>query len=181
MNPKKAIKNSKGINMKIINYYHDTSYSPQGTCKEKGINLEKNKGPIKGEFLGLINDVEGNNFIIGRTIQAYDNDINYIGKIVVRRVLIEDDGLEKILYLNGEEDRYTHALEKQFSELEKRGTKLTEKNFKIYANKKYNDIIEKDNITAIAISSLVFTWKETLISVTPQQDEEDKTTEMIKY
>ena len=149
--------------MKKIEFGFDISDNPIGSFQGIGINNIP-EGPITAELLGIIT-IKGEDYLIGRTTDAFKNDPKYINKIIARKVLAEKfpDG-SGILYLNKEEDASTKTIEEVLQ------TKnIKEDSLRKIVNKDYDSVIAGKDIAATAIRSDVFNRKKML-----QENNKDK-------
>ena len=107
-----------------INYMHSMADQPDIYLKnhtDDGIGMyNEPKGPVTAEFLGLVK-YEGQDYLIGRTTQAFNHDSDYEGKITVRHAMFNktDRDIDKDIFIDIEEDEYTKKLEEKLTDLDK--------------------------------------------------------------
>lgn len=151
--------------MKKINYGYDISDNPTGAFQGIGIK-DKPEGAVTGEFIGIVS-VNDDDYLIGRTTEAFGRNPEYIDKIAVRRVMSQnfDDG-SGILFIDMEESQITKAIEKVMEE-----KKVTEESLRNVTNKKYDSLIQEDEITATSIRPDVFDRKKMMEEMKIKIDE----------
>lgn len=144
--------------MKTVNYYNEV-----GPSQVMGMN-ETPVGPVEGEFLGLIRD-NGQDYLVARTTLAFKDDPNYLGKITVRHATVEKfpDGTGNI-YLDAEEDKKTIDLENGLIRQEKdENRKITEKLLESKRDKRFDSVIDGEELVAVSISHELFEKKEMVV------------------
>ena len=155
--------------MKTVNYYYDFSDLPKEKGIEKGITgIEE--GPISAEFLGIIRyNGDGQDYLITRTTQAFNDDPNYIGKLTARRVISYDSFDDVVMLIDGPEDENTRKIENQFEAYD-----YPERAIKSIINHAYDSTIEEDTLKVTAINKDCFEKKMMLIGNKPFVGEENK-------
>ena len=155
--------------MKTVYYYHDFSERPEQIGKEEGMK-ENNEGPKSAELLGIIRyNGDGQDYLITRTTQAFNDDPNYIGKLTARRVISYDSFDNVVILIDGTEDENTRKIENQFEAYE-----YPERTIKSIINHAYDSTIEKDILKVTAINKDCFEKKIMLIGTKPFVGEEIK-------
>ena len=151
--------------MKKINYGYDISDNPIGSFQGIGIK-DKPEGAVSAEFIGIIS-VSDDDYLVGRTTEAFGRNSEDIGKIVARRVMSQrfDDG-SGILFIDMEESQITKAIEKVMEE-----KKVTEESLRNVTNKKYDNLIQGEEITATSIRPDVFDRKKMMEEMKIKIDE----------
>lgn len=127
--------------MKKVNYYNRI-----GLKEVMGMNPLA-IGPTEGEFIGIIKE-DNEDYLIARTIKAFNEDPEYIGKITARHVIAEyvpDDTMSNI-YIDMEEDNKTRTIEEALNMKDKE-RKITEKVLENVINRKYNDVIKSASMS----------------------------------
>ncbi len=156
--------------MKTVNYYNEVESS-----QVMGMN-QSPVGPVTGEFLGLIRD-NGQDYLIARTTLAFKDDPNYVGKITARHAVVEKfpDGSGNI-YMDVEEDNKTRNIEEALMQVEKtENRKITEEVLRTKADKRFDSVIDKEELVAVSISHELFTKKEMVVETLEKSSSVDYT------
>lgn len=145
--------------MKEIRYYHDFSSKLKRENEYKGLYMETNFGPTKGEFLGLIT-IHKEDYLIARTTETFPGSEMSNNKLVVRHAFLgkDSEGIEKI-YVNIKEDDASKKVKCVFDRLEKEnGYPYTEEMLEpLCIKKEYLKFIkDKKVLTATAIEEKTF-------------------------
>ena len=153
-----------------INYVHSLADQPDIYLKnhtDDGIGMYGDPiGPVRAEFLGYV-DYEGQKYLIGRTTEAFNNDPNYIGKITVRHAMVNktEQGLDKDMFIDMEEDDNTRKLEHDLRE-EDQKVKLTNVSMLHRTGEPklevlpYGSMLQADTVTAIGIRHVPYVYVE---------------------
>ena len=141
--------------MKTVDYGFNLSEKPVGSFEGIGIN-EKTEGPVTAEFLGIIRHNDGEDYLIGRTIMAFKDDPNYIGKITARRATAEiyPDGTGTI-FLDINENDTTRKLEKEYN-----SKNTTSESLSSVINHRYDSVTAGEEIYATSIRTEEFEKKK---------------------
>ena len=144
--------------MKTVNYFNEVESS-----QVMGMN-QIPVGPVSGEFLGLIRD-NGQDYLIARTTLAFKDDPNYVGKITARHAVVEkySDGSGNI-YMDIEEDDKTRNIEEALTQMEKsENRKITEELLRPKTDKRFDSVINREELVAVAINHDLFQKKEMVV------------------
>ncbi len=100
--------------MKKIDFGFDTSKTPHGSFEGIGLGMQengKNVGPVGGDFIDVIT-IDGDDYLVTKVNMAFFNDPKYIGRIDVRRALVDmyPDG-SGIVYLDQADSYKRQGLE----------------------------------------------------------------------
>ena len=160
--------------MKTVNYFNEV-----GPSQVMGMNTFA-EGPVTGEFLGVIRD-NGQNYLISRTTLAFKDDPNYVGKITARHATIEqftDTNGETYsnIYIDAEEDNKTRNIEEALNQMEKsENRKITEELLRPKCDKRFDAVINKEELMAVAINHELFEKKEMVVESLEKGSTDDYT------
>ena len=165
-----------------INYVHSTADQPDIYLKdhtEDGIGMYGDpKGPITAEFLGLVK-YNGQDYLLGRTTLAFNHDSNYEGKITARHAMVNktEQGIDKDIFIDMEEDEYTKNIEEQLSTIDKeeRITNLSLLNMSNNLGLEvlpYGSMIQDGKVTAIGIKHQPYAYIEMCRKTEEEEKEE---------
>ena len=172
-----------------INYVHSMADQPDiylKTHTEDGIGMYGEPiGPVSAEYLGLVK-YNGQKYLIGRTDLAFRDDPEYIGKITVRRAMVNktEYGADKDIFIdmdeNGENED-TKNIEEQLSKIDKE-EKITNLTLLHMADNlglevlPYGSMIQADFVKAISIKHQAYVYIEMCRKDEKTTQEESKIT-----
>lgn len=163
-----------------INYVHSMSNQPDIYLKnhtEDGIGMYGDpKGPITAEFLGLVK-YNGQEYLLGRTTLAFNRDPNYEGKITVRHAMVNktEQGIDKDIFIDMEEDEYTKNIEEQLSTIDQE-EKITNVSLLKMSNNlgfeviPYGSMIQDGKVTAVGIQHQPYVYIEMCRKEEPKEE-----------
>lgn len=170
-----------------INYMHSMADHPDIYLKnytDDGIGMyNEPKGPVTAEFLGLVK-YEGQDYLIGRTTQAFKNDPDCEGKITVRHAMFNktEQDIDKDIFIDMEEDEYTKKLEEKLTDLDK-NEKITNVSIRHMADDldlellPYGRTMHDGTINAISIKHQAYVY----IEMCRKEEDISQENEVIKY